>query len=186
MKNLLTNKKSLLILFVLIFLVVVWILLKPGRQEVAPTPSTPAVNSWGSLLPGASVFEDVNEQLGEPVKQKDDMYEYTSRNPNINNEVLFENKVAVLIKRITVIEDNIQAKVLFSQYGSDYTTLYSDRSTGGDNLYVYLSKGLAFIGNPIDNSVLEIWYFKPVSAIEEFISKYAPGFTTDFSDIHTF
>jgi hypothetical protein len=178
MNTLLKNKK-LIIILALILLIVLWIFLRGRGAGQAPTtspPPTPA-NSWEGLLPGASLFEDVGNSLGEPIEAKGDLYEYISKNPNINNEVLFEKGVAVLIKRIIVIKDQIHARAVFDEHGEGYITLYSERSGYGDNLYVYLGKGIAFIGNPIDNSVLEIWYFKKVGSIDEFIARYATGYT---------
>ncbi len=178
MKQFLIKHKLLTLILLLIVLVVAWIVYRTGKVPVMPLP-TPE-NSWKNIVPGTSLLKDVNIQLGEPVSSDNNQYEYSSDNPNLNHEVLYENNVVVSIRRIAVIEDQMQIKGAFAQHGQNFTVLYSDKSTLGDNLYVYLNKGIAYLGNPDTDRVLEVWYFRPVNSVDEFITKYAPDYSLVF------
>lgn len=184
MKAFFQKYKIPVVILLLVLLVAGWLFVRPEKQTLLPSPTpttltTLPVNTWNGIMPGASLFEDVNKQLGEPVKNDGNVYEYKSANPNINNKVVFEDNVAVLIKRITVIEERLSINNLLSQYGRNYIVLYGELSSFGDNLHVYPDRGIALLGNQYTGRVLEIWYFKPVSSVEEFISKYANDYSLD-------
>lgn len=174
-KFLFKYKIPIVVTLLIIAIAASWVIVSSRQQSLTPTPSP--VNVWGGITPGISTLEELNDSLGEPVNITGNKYEYGSKNPNINNEAVVDNNTVLLLKRITVIEEQLSINDLLSKYGTGYITLYGQRSQAGDNLYVYLSKGVAFLGNPIDDSVSEIWYFVPRPSIESFITEYAQDYS---------
>lgn len=178
MKTLIIKYKfAIIILFIALSVFVFW-LIQRGKTntDIEPVP-TSEVNSWEGLTPGKSSVEDLNKVFGQPLNINGENYEYESKNPNINNQALVNDNTAVLLKRITIVEEYLSLDESFSKYGYDYQTLYGPRSSGGDNLYVYPEKGLALLGNTFDDSVSEIWYFVPVESTNEFISRFAQDYS---------
>jgi len=88
----------------------------------------------------------------------------------------------VFIREIITAKDKKTTEDITSQYGNAPYTLYGPASVNGFNLYVYLDKGIAYIGHVKEPILLEIWYFQPTT-IEDFQVKWAKGYSTTHGPI---
>lgn len=184
MKSVLRNKKHIIALVVafgaLGLLIFFSLKSKQTNTLVVPSPTALPSNTWQEIVPGASVFAEINNIFGEPIGEEEGLVVYASQNPNIPNKALFKDDKVILFRRVVIIEDEISVKDLFGRFGGNPTVLYGHEATSGYTLFVYQRLGLAFIGNPITNVVLEVWYFAPTESINEFINKYAKHYSTNW------
>jgi hypothetical protein len=136
--------------------------------------------SYNNLTPGKATTEDITKTLGPAINEtasgSSKILEYSSKNPNFNNEFNTENGKLKFIKQIVTMEENIKIKDINSKYGPYTNILYGPMSTNGFNLYIYSNKGLAYIGHELSGIVLEIWYFPPTD-IKNFQKLYASDYS---------
>lgn len=182
MINYLRNHK-LLTLLVLAAIVIV-IILAINQKRGVPTPKStplPSAQEWNGITPGVSTQQDVINQLGQPRSESSGILLYESKSPTRDNQVVIQNGTAVLIKEIVAFTENRTIDEITSKYGTADNVLYGDGAVNGNYLFVYLSKGIAYLGNPDTKSLQEIWYFPPVSSVDGFISKWAQGYSKEQS-----
>src|SRR3972149_8738786 len=157
-------------LFIVVFLFVLFIFLyfraKKNQQNGSTKPEKLA--TFYNLQPGTSTKDDVIKALGYPKKDSTSSatpVEYDSKSPTRNNEVYFKDNVVSIIKHQVTVNDNIKIENIQSEYGKHEYKLYGPASESGFNLYVYLQKGIAYLGNEYTGEILEIWYFPKTSNI---------------------
>jgi len=154
---------------------------KTVRNSFSPTPTfTPERQAtWDSLIPGKSSKNNVVEKLGAPVEESDSegvtKVLYRSKSPTRNHEAHYINNVLTLLKRVVTLKEETKPSTIEREYGIAPTTLYGPDSNSGINLYAYPEYGIAYLGNPVDNTVMEVWYF-PATTEDDFIQSYAKGY----------
>jgi hypothetical protein len=172
---------TLIIVLLGISLIIIYIVSKNKKEVPAKVPFGP---SWQDITPGKSTSEDTTKTLGNPMKTKNvenfTVLDYASKNPNKNNEiyVVKDNDKVIFIKEIIVVADSTSAKTIIDKYGKTKYTYYQGKnsySVPSNYLYVYPEVGLAYIGNPITEKLMEIWYFVPGN-IENFKQKWAQDY----------
>lgn len=166
-----------LLLLSVISVVFVFSSTKPKTDNNAtPQPSNIKTIDWSKLTPGESTTKDVTDMLGNPVRQKDNVYFFESSTSVANNEAIIENGTAQFFKEIVTLSDKKTVDLITSKYGLAPNTLYGSNSINGFNLYVYPNIGVAYLGNSITQDLLEIWYFKPTD-IETFTQEWGDGYS---------
>lgn len=178
----LKKKKLILLLFVLSIISIVFIVYKLKRQrEISPvsTPISEIGVDYKGLIPGKTSEDEVINKLGIPMKESREenikILEYKSTNPNYNNIAKVENNTLSFFKEIVTPDDNIKITDINQKYGNYEKVLYPSGSETGFNLYVYPSKGIAYMGHQLSGIITEIWFFPPTS-FEEFRKLYAPDY----------
>lgn len=148
------------------------------QKNISPQNAEGA--KYRDLQPGVSSLNDVASALGPSVDERDQdgkkILEYKSNNPNFNNEVTIEEQKLSFIKQIVTMDEQITISEINKKYGNYEYILYGPLSTNGFDLYIYPSKGIAYIGHQSSGIILEIWYFPPTN-LEEFKAKYASEYS---------
>ncbi len=178
------NNKKLFIPFIIISIICIsfigYLLIFKNKNTVTKQPVGETGFSYNNLSPGVSTTEDIKKVLGDPKKEisngSSTILEYNSTNPNFNNQLSVDSGTLSLVKQIVSSKDNISISDLNQKYGNYEDVLYKSSSYSGFNLYIYPSKGLAYIGHQGSGIVLEIWYFKPMS-FETFKDTLGKGFS---------
>lgn len=172
-----------------IFYITNLLLKGPGQPIPSPTPINNSVATFGSLKPGVSTANDVINVLGRPIDTKNEngqtVSEYKSTNQYRFNQVTFVNGTATLIKEIVNSNDNKDASIITSIYGTAQKVLYEKLPSSVFNLYVYPGNGIAYLG-AADGTLKEIWYFQPTT-IDSFITDWGQDFSkTPVKDTNTY
>lgn len=151
----------------------------------APPQETPAAATtaaeYKKLKPGFSTKEELIDSLGKPLDTKvengNEVLEYNSNNPNLNNRFIFRDSKLSFVKEVITLKDNIKISNIKAKYGVPQYALFGPGATIGFYLYIYPDRGLAYVGHSKSDLIKEIWYF-PATDFESFKSRYA----SDYSD----
>ena len=159
---------------------IVFMSYKTQKTSINP-PISSTSPSYKNLQPGVSTTKDITNNLGDPAKETQDgiynILEYSSNNPNFNNQLYVNSDKLTLVKQIVAPNDNIKIQDLTQKYGNYENMLYASGSASGFNLYVYPSKGIAYVGHQESGIVLEVWYFTPTT-----FDNFKATFAKDYSD----
>jgi hypothetical protein len=168
-----------LLVFLTAVVYIVSILIKSPKTTPVPTPVSSKTSTFGTLTPGISTIDQVNEGLGKPVNtiatDSQTVSEYASTSKHRFHQVTFTNGVATLIKEIVSTTDDVKSDYITKDYGDAPYLLYNNEPNNYFNLYVYPQNGIAYLGHA-DGTVLEIWYFQPTT-IDTFINTWGTGFS---------
>lgn len=180
----LRNKKILLVIgIVLVIGGVLFSLFRSRQQKPTPTPTAAGGASYKKLTPGISSEQEVKNELGTPLKEtaqgNKTVLEYKSGNVNFNDEFSISSGTLSFVKQIITLEDNVKIPDMEKKYGKYENVLYGPSSVNGYNLYVYPSKGVAYLGQPESGFITEIWYFAP-TAFNTFKTNFAAGYGETF------
>lgn len=193
-KNYIKTHKEIVVIIIIAALLVANQFIKENPNGSVSTPSVTPVElkpvSYKSITPGTSSESQLNKDLGTPINKKEDngqtILEFKSTNQYRNNEAIVENGKVVFIKEIVNFEDNKKSDSITKVNGQAPYTLYESKPNSSFNLYVYPNKGLAYLGHP-DGTLLEVWYFVPVSTIQDFVSKWGKDYSFNKpSNINTY
>lgn len=181
MVNFFRNHKRLLIVIAALVFFAAFIFLFGIPKKASNTSLKPGQAVWNGLIPGSSTKEDVISKLGQPVFETRNgsttTDDYKSTSPTRNHQVIYNGDQSAFMKEIVSVNDTTTLTDLQKLYGQPEATLYGADAQNGYNLYVYLSKGVAYLGNPVSDTLLEIWYFPPTD-LQTFISKWGTGYST--------
>lgn len=185
------NKKVIKIIFILISLssVAFIIFMIYGSQKgnrVVPvdqnnqTIKVPA--DLSQITPGKSTRGDVINKLGQPNKESKsatgDVLFYNSTSKTRDSQITISQDIVILIKEMLTYSDPKKASDIEKAYGLSNYSLFGPDYAGGNKLYIYPAKGIAYLGDPKFDTIDEIWYFEPTS-IEIFKQKFAPNYTQE-------
>lgn len=135
--------------------------------------------TYNNLKLGSSTRNDIIKEIGQPqnevVEDNRTIIEYTTKNPNFNDQFVVDGSNLNFIKKIITIEETIRTTDMDKKYGSEEKILYGVGSGVGLYLYCYPSKGVAYLGHKNSGYMTEIWYFEPTS-YETFKEKFAKDF----------
>lgn len=177
------NHKILSLVLFLFLVIILAFLFLPKNTDV-PQNNT---QSYNSILPGQTTKEEVLNKLGTPVEQKtigqSELLTFDSEKTERDDEYYFQNGTAGLIKEIIPPEDTRKADELRQIHGNANLVLYGEDAVAGFYLFVYPSRGIAYIGNPNFGNLLEIWYFTPTTEAE-FITNWAQGYSKTQPEPH--
>lgn len=123
--------------------------------------------------------EAIETQIGKEITSTSSgdllISDYKSKNIYRPHQIYYkDNNSVLIIEEITdksVTTDNMREK-----YGSATNILYEKLEHSAFNLFVYLDKGVAYLGHKNGGLVLEIWYFKSTNNINTFIKTYANSY----------
>lgn len=192
MKNLLQvikNHKFPSFLFILVIILIVISFLVPEESNDKQKHTSQKV-TFKNILPGTSSKQSVEDQLGQSIavenKDNQDLFQYKSNSQNRNHIVTYnENGTVKLLKEIVTSQDNseINANKIKASYGKTQNIYYQDKTDGIPSIYLYIypDKGLAYLGNPQSNIVIEVWYFVPTD-INSFLNSFASEYKKAPSD----
>ncbi len=131
--------------------------------------------SYNKILPGQDSNESVIAKLGNPDSEGkiDDkiVLNYKVEGRDSNTQVILKENQVDMVKQIIGPTENVK-KSDFEKYGEPEATYYGPHYNAGFRLYSYSSKGLAIIAHWQEQTVYQVWYFKPVKT-DEFLSTIA-------------
>lgn len=168
------KKFFLFAIFIGIILSVVFLISK-NKKTTSVIPQT-SIASWNGLIPGTSSEKTVIDKLGPPEKQAGSLLYFKSKSPARKHEVIINNSTADFFKEIVAVSEKRTSEEITSVYGSTQQVLYGPDAVNGYYLFVYPDHGIAYLGNPITKSMLEVWYFSPLT-LDQFITKWATGYS---------
>ena len=143
--------------------------------------TTQSINEEGykSLTPGESDLPEAQIVLGEPLKEETEnsfkVLYYPSQSAAREDKLYFKEERLILIKEIVSAIENRKSNEIASKYGQAPYVLYGTDSTSGFYLYIFPDKGIAYLGNPYSQDMLEIWHFQKTT-IENFSKDFAPEY----------
>jgi hypothetical protein len=180
-------KKYIFIAFCVISLLsIVFIIFKVSSSKktevlVSPTPyATIKPVDLSSIIPGTTTKEDVLTVLGKPLKSSVDgtteTLNYSSTNKNLDSQIITDSGVVVFIKEFVSVNNKTKVSEITNNYGLSNYSFFGPDYAGGNKLYVYPSKGIAYIGDPKFDYIEQLWRFIPTT-IEDFRGKWAANYT---------
>jgi len=185
------NKKVIKIIFILVSLssvafIVFMIYSAQKSKEVVPvdqntqTARIPA--DLSQITPGKSTRSDVISKLGQPNKESGgangEVLFYNSTSNTRDSQITISKDIVVLIKEMHTYSDPKKVSDIEKAYGLSNYSLFGPDYAGGNKLYIYPAKGLAYLGDPKFDTIDEIWYFEPTT-IEIFKQKFASNYTKE-------
>ncbi len=171
------KKLTTIVLVFVVLILILFLYTSPGQTNKTQTPSTTGTASWTGIIPGQTTKKDVDKILGNPLITNGDTSDYKSSSQTQNNRVTYENGKVVFIKHIITNADNPTTAQVTNDFGTSATRLYGPESSAGIYLFVYPDRGIAYLGNPQQKFLFEVWYFEPMG-INDFIAKWAPLYST--------
>lgn len=162
---------------VIAIIIVFFVFMKINESNIKPSP-TPGAASWTGILPGKTTTNDATKILGTPIASSGNVLDFQSKSPTENNKITSENGKVVFIRHVIAKGDNTSTTQITDLYGAAPIRLYGPDSNGGEDLYVYPDKGVAYLANQPKEYVFEIWYFEPMS-VNDFIQKWAPNYSSN-------
>lgn len=175
------KQKAFLLLLIVVLIIIAVVLL--AARATAPSENTPLSThsshgtAWNDITPGSTNVSDLEKYIGKPIRSNGNLLEFPSKSDTQNHVIITDGSKVVFIKEIRTPQENIPLSKSMTPYGPNFTRLYGPESSSGNNLYVYLDKGIAFLGNEITNTVNETWYFAPTS-IQEFLKTWGKTYQT--------
>lgn len=141
---------------------------------------TNTIPNYNQIVPGSTTKEQVIGKLGKPIEEKQissgELLTFKSDKTERPDEYYFQNGVNNLVKEIIPYNDNRKIDEIRNVYGNADLVLYGDGSVAGFYLFVYLKRGIAYIGNTTSGNLLEIWYFTPINE-HDFIQNWASSYS---------
>lgn len=170
-------------LFFIVLIIMIFMYLKPKSNEVIKTNETTTIPeiTYNNLKLGTSSRNDVIKEIGQPqketVEENNTTIEYTTKNPNFNDQFIIDGGKLNFVKKIITVDDTIKTIEMDKEYGEEEKILYGVGSGFGLYLYCYPSKGVAYLGHKKSGYMTEIWYFE--STTYEFFKE---NFAKDFEE----
>lgn len=147
-------------------------------KNIYPIKKPKTQIGWNGVVPGKSTEQDVLKTLGQPKNKDGNILNYGSKSETRDNKITIVNGTAVLIKEMIAFSENRSVEEITVKHGDAKNVLYGKESVNGNYLFVYPDQGIAYIGNPTTKTLVEIWYFEPVSNIIEFAKLWGEGYST--------
>lgn len=171
----------LLIIVVVLFILIAFVFGKVTTPNInkGGVPLGPG-EKWNQIVPGESTKEDVIKQFGEPISSTENSLSYKSSSPARDNQITIADNHVDLVRQMITPADKITTKTLTQKYGISSDLLYGPDSPNGIYLFIYANKGVAYLGNPNTESVIEVWYYPPTT-LEKFRSKYALEYSPTYN-----
>ncbi|MCX6704903.1 MAG: hypothetical protein NT162_01015 [Candidatus Woesebacteria bacterium] len=166
-----------LVLLALISIAYVFSVTKKGGGLGLETTPTTTPSEINKIVPGKSTEVEVFDALGKPKLVNGDVQTFDSLSPTRDNQIVYQEGVAQLIKEIVAYSEKRNTDEVALKYGTSQDMLYGPDSVNGYYLFVYPTEGVAYLGNPISKSLLEIWRFSSTD-INTFINKWGQGYFT--------
>src|SRR3989344_4189570 len=165
MRNFISKNKLLVILLIILIIsFILNLLLKKSPEKKEGLTPKQNQATYQSLVPGTSTKEDVLNKLGEPAKEEEaGLIEFKSSSSERLHQVTLEGNIVKLIKETVTLKDEKKINDIQKEFGKPRNVLYGDRSSAGFHLFVYPDKGIAYIGQPESDLLLEVWYFPPTT-----------------------
>lgn len=171
-------KKIIIISTIIVLIIVVFFAFtKINESSTKPSP-TPGAASWTGIIPGQTTTKDATKILGTPIASSGNILDFQSKSPTENNKITSENGKVIFIRHVIAKGDNTSTTQITDLYGTAPVRLYGPDSNGGEDLYVYPEKGVAYLANQPKEYMFEIWYFEPMG-INNFIKKWAPSYSSN-------
>lgn len=170
-------KHKYLVLLLVSVVSVVSILLVTRKQKQTPTITTKTKIDTISI--GKSTKEEVIKILGSPIAEKTagnfDVLTFGSSSPTRPDQVFIKQNIVQMTKEIISFQDQRKAEAIKNNNGVASNILYGSDALAGFYLFVYPDKGLAYLGNPNSDDLLEIWHFASTD-IQSFKRDLAPDY----------
>ncbi len=163
-----------------------WLLLTLGTLSVfifiisyvshqSPAPKTVSSStSWQGVSPGITTKSQLETILGKPIKSetKDNkvIYYYQSSNQYRPNTIDLANDKVTLIKEQIIGPNRPNLQDYITKYGQSEGLLYGQYGAIAPGSF-WGPQGLLVFAGQNDGSILEIWYFPPIS-LNQFLNLY--------------
>lgn len=171
--SLLKTRIALIILILVIFAILLYLFTpKPTQQPQQPIPTPTSISSNpnpSQIGTAQSVIEQIPDRKNKEIKGDQTIYSYPTPAETRDNLIITEGSQVVFERKVTV-EPNFNHPILsetLKSFGTPDKEFKGSYYYGAEfTTYIYPSKGVAVVGNPLNNEVYEIHYFKPMSAEE--------------------
>lgn len=192
-KNIFKNKYFRLSLILIGILVVSFLIINRKPSQPVPKPTTTPIATTRpteglkpeNISPGNSTLEDLKRVFGEPQGQIGNSYLFKSVSPTRSNEAVLSDGRLTFFREVMGPNKERTIDELQRLYGQEDKILYNEFSGGGYNLYAYPQKGVAYVGKPKADVLLEVWYFIPTT-YESFKETFAPDYSETPEDAYRF
>ena len=145
--------------------------LNSGRTFTAP--------EWNSIKIGESDKQSVYDSLGRPISSSGKIESFESESPTTPHQVIFdESNKTEFIRQVVTLEEEVTFSSIVEQYGDMPIRLYGPEASFEIYLYTNPASGVAVLGNKDDNTVMEVWYFKPTD-LQTFLSTWAQDYSVE-------
>lgn len=180
------KNKLIKIILVVLFLVSVGFIVfevylsKRNEPQIQNIKTVSNAVDLSKISPGISTKTEVVNLFGRPLKKiktsDTETLFYNSVTKTRNNQIIVTEDTVVLTKEM-VLPGGIKKISDFTKlYGIAIYSFFGPDSAGGNKLYVYPDKGIAYLGNAKFDSMEEIWYFSPTT-MGDFKTKWAQDYT---------
>jgi hypothetical protein len=140
--------------------------------------SSPTASSWRGVRPGETTESELKTKLGDPKNEyqleEEKIFEYSSDYKFYPNQIHTEKGKVALIKEQITYERDLNLKSFIKDYGDPSLIMYEKDLGNSYPLNIFLDKGVLVAAHISDGSVIEIWYFQPVTK-EEFMTTIGKG-----------
>ena len=169
-------KRFLLVglVFLLAVFVAYFFILRATQESTAP-PSTQIL--YEGIRPGETTTEAVVQKLGQPTRKEEEAKKTSLVYPSDQGQrpVLVDAQSNTVVRIIEPLDKEIGFANATKILGTADAVLYGPFHQAGFELHVFLSRGVAILGNPQSNEAWQRWYFEPTS-LPQFIANIAPEY----------
>ncbi|HUW21194.1 MAG TPA: hypothetical protein VMW41_00865 [Candidatus Bathyarchaeia archaeon] len=185
----LIKKYWIFILLLLIIGILVSITSRPKKETyqevVPPSPTQEAeptiIPFWQEFEPEKTSETEIKNKVGTPLKEYEKegqkILEYPSDYEYYPNKIYLKDDKLQLVKELVSYQRNIKLESFIKKYGNPSLIMYEENLNQGYPINIFLDNGIAVAAHIADGSVLEIWYFKPMSR-SDFIQTIGKSLTT--------
>lgn len=186
-------KKILIFITVVAVLAVIWFFASRKTQPTQPTAPTPTPTPYiGVSFRGLDMSRvtpfTISAALGTPIRKDEGVVEGQTTSSYASNQgERVINVTTDTSGQVVLIVDPVNPETTKlsrdqAALGKENVILYGHFYELGYNLYVYLTKGVALLGDPKTDQVRERWFFPPTN-LSSFLVE-AVGFSTTPPDIN--
>ena len=123
--------------------------------------------TWKGLVPGQSTKNEIEKKLGQPsetsLQDGKELLRYPSSNQFRKDTLVLENNQLSLVKEEVINKEKGNLKDYLQRFGKPDLEGYGPYSEAGFKVYVFAKDGVAVVANPVDGTIIQMWYFKPTT-----------------------
>ncbi len=171
------KKIFIIILFTALFLNFLYFILKDTffSKKNKQNFNIVQTNTWKSITPGRSNYQQTINQLGKPIKttQTDNaiILEYNSNFPENNQVVINKNNQVQLIKEYLTTDKKQYLDSYINKYGEPELVLCEHQANSPLRANIFLEQGIIVWAHMADGYIQQYWYFVPKDS-EDFIKEW--------------
>jgi hypothetical protein len=168
-----------ILLITAFFITVISLIIRALLPEEIPVQE----NTWNSITPGFSNYEQLVEQMGPPLDsvETEDGFklDYQSDFLAIPNQVITDKTGTIeFIKEYLLYDPNHVLKTYKDLYGEPDLVLFEEENSSAIKANVFLEEGLVILAHITDGTVEQKWYFVPTTQ-DLFLASWGQALSED-------